>query len=94
MDEGPIILQKKVPVHSNDTVDTLSARVLAQEHSAYPEAVRLVAEKLGSIARSHIEISWNKGIVKKVLILYSLGAKYGKSYNEHRCWSQGTGAHQ
>ena len=57
MDEGPVILQKRVPVHSNDTADTLSARVLAQEHIAYPEAVRLVAEKLGSISRSYIEVS-------------------------------------
>lgn len=47
MDEGPVILQKKVPVRPGDTAETLSARVLAQEHIAYPEAVRMIAEKLG-----------------------------------------------
>lgn len=44
MDDGPIIVQKAVPVLPGDTPDTLAARVLEQEHSAYPEAVRLIAE--------------------------------------------------
>lgn len=44
MDDGPIILQKKVPILPDDTADSLAQRVLAQEHIAYPEAVRLVAE--------------------------------------------------
>jgi phosphoribosylglycinamide formyltransferase-1 len=43
-DTGPIIAQAVVPVHSEDTPDTLAARVLAQEHRLYPMAVRLVAE--------------------------------------------------
>ncbi len=43
-DHGPIILQRAVPVAEDDTVDTLAARVLAEEHRAYPEAVRLYAE--------------------------------------------------
>ena len=43
-DHGPIILQRAVPVEEDDTVDTLAARVLAEEHRAYPEAVRLFAE--------------------------------------------------
>jgi phosphoribosylglycinamide formyltransferase-1 len=45
MDEGPIILQRRVPVLSSDTADTLAARVLAEEHRAYPEALALVATK-------------------------------------------------
>lgn len=43
-DQGPIILQRAVPVAEDDTPETLAARVLAMEHQAYPEAVRLLAE--------------------------------------------------
>jgi phosphoribosylglycinamide formyltransferase-1 len=42
MDTGPIVLQRRVPVLPGDTVETLSARILEQEHLAYPEAVRMV----------------------------------------------------
>lgn len=44
LDDGPTILQAKVPVLAGDTEDTLTARVLTQEHKIYPEALRLVAE--------------------------------------------------
>jgi len=44
MDTGPTIRQAVVPVLSGDTADTLSARILVQEHIIYPEAVRLIAE--------------------------------------------------
>jgi len=40
-DHGPIILQKTVPVHSDDSPDVLAARVFEAECEAYPEAVRL-----------------------------------------------------
>jgi phosphoribosylglycinamide formyltransferase 1 len=39
LDGGPIVLQRAVPVHDDDTVETLSVRILAEEHQAYPEAV-------------------------------------------------------
>jgi phosphoribosylglycinamide formyltransferase 1 len=42
LDAGPIIVQACVPVLESDTVATLSARVLVEEHRLYPEAVRLV----------------------------------------------------
>lgn len=42
VDHGVIILQKTVPVHDDDTADTLSGRILAQEHAAYPEAIARV----------------------------------------------------
>jgi len=42
LDGGPIILQSAVPVHEDDTLETLSARILAEEHKLYPEAVRTV----------------------------------------------------
>lgn len=44
-DHGPIILQKAVPVHEDDTVETLAARVFAAECKLYPQAIQLFAEK-------------------------------------------------
>jgi phosphoribosylglycinamide formyltransferase-1 len=44
VDTGPIILQASVPVLPNDTEESLSARILVEEHRLYPEAVRLFAE--------------------------------------------------
>src|SRR5919199_92484 len=42
LDGGPIITQRVVPVLDSDTVDALAARILAEEHKAYPEALALV----------------------------------------------------
>jgi phosphoribosylglycinamide formyltransferase-1 len=42
VDHGVIILQKTVPVQDDDTEQTLSARILEQEHRAYPEAIAAV----------------------------------------------------
>ena len=44
LDAGPIVLQASVPVLADDTVDTLSARVLIEEHRLYPEAIRIVLD--------------------------------------------------
>ena len=49
-DHGPIILQRAIPVLEDDTPETLAFRVFEQECTAYPEAIRLFAEK-----RIHIE---------------------------------------
>ncbi len=43
-DTGPILLQKKVPVLSGDTPDSLARRVLAVEHQIFPEALDLIAQ--------------------------------------------------
>ena len=43
-DHGPIVLQRQVPVMSDDTPDTLAARVFEQECIVYPEAVQLFAD--------------------------------------------------
>jgi len=43
-DHGPIVLQEAVPVHDDDTPETLAARVQAVERRLVPEAVRLFAE--------------------------------------------------
>jgi phosphoribosylglycinamide formyltransferase-1 len=40
LDAGPIVMQATVPVEDADTVETLSARILVQEHRIYPQAVR------------------------------------------------------
>lgn len=42
LDGGPIVLQSAVPVRDDDTADTLSARILAEEHRIYPEAIEKV----------------------------------------------------
>lgn len=44
VDGGPIIVQRTAPVLEGDTPDTLAARVLVEEHKAYPEAVRLFCD--------------------------------------------------
>jgi phosphoribosylglycinamide formyltransferase-1 len=44
VDGGPVILQKAVPVHDDDTEESLAARILEQEHIFLPIAVRLFAE--------------------------------------------------
>jgi phosphoribosylglycinamide formyltransferase-1 len=42
LDAGPIVIQAAVPVLNDDTVDTLSARILVEEHRIYPEAIRIM----------------------------------------------------
>lgn len=44
LDHGPIIMQAVVPVQADDTEDSLSTRVLAQEHVIYPRSVRWMVE--------------------------------------------------
>ncbi|MGA9796021.1 MAG: phosphoribosylglycinamide formyltransferase [Rhizomicrobium sp.] len=43
LDSGPIVAQAAVPVHLNDTPETLAARILEQEHHLYPTALRFLA---------------------------------------------------
>jgi phosphoribosylglycinamide formyltransferase 1 len=44
VDTGPIILQEIVPIKDGDTEETLSRRILMQEHKAYAKAVKMIAE--------------------------------------------------
>ena len=46
LDGGPVIAQTEVPILKGDTVETLSARVLVQEHMLYPAALAVVAKRL------------------------------------------------
>jgi phosphoribosylglycinamide formyltransferase-1 len=45
LDHGPIVQQTAVPVGDDDTEETLSARILKEEHRAYPKAIRLMLER-------------------------------------------------
>ena len=57
LDGGPIIAQSVVPVHDNDTVETLSARILVEEH-------RLYAEALAGLVQGRYEIAGRR-VVKR-----------------------------
>jgi len=41
-DSGPIVLQRRVPILPGDDTESLSARILKEEHTAYPEAIARV----------------------------------------------------
>jgi phosphoribosylglycinamide formyltransferase 1 len=56
-DTGPIILQTSVPILGNDTVETLSARILKEEHKIFPESVKLFCD-------DRLKILGNKVILK------------------------------
>ena len=58
VDGGPIILQSIVPIHDEDDIESLSKRILQQEHIIYPEAIRLIIE-------DNIEISGRRVLRKK-----------------------------
>lgn len=55
LDAGPIILQRAVPVLADDTPETLAARILVEEHRAYPEAVALVLD--GGVLRHRVSFT-------------------------------------
>jgi phosphoribosylglycinamide formyltransferase-1 len=57
MDEGPIIVQSTVPVLAGDDAARLAERVLAEEHKAYPLALRLIAEGRVRVTDERVEIS-------------------------------------
>jgi len=43
VDTGPILLQRAVEVHDDDDDESLAARILVEEHKAYPEVIRRIA---------------------------------------------------
>ncbi|MCC6917383.1 phosphoribosylglycinamide formyltransferase [Nitrosomonas sp.] len=57
LDYGPIIIQAAVPVLTGDTSATLAARVLAQEHRIYPQAVRWFLQGQLALTGNRVEIS-------------------------------------
>jgi len=46
VDSGPVLLQRQVPIEPGDTVESLSRRILEEEHRAYPEAIARALEEL------------------------------------------------
>ncbi|OVE74239.1 phosphoribosylglycinamide formyltransferase [bacterium B17] len=56
-DTGPIIVQKAVPVLSDDTPESLHARIQVEEHKAYPEALELIAKDKITIEGRRVVIS-------------------------------------
>jgi len=58
VDHGAIIVQRTVPVLDDDTPETLSARILEQEHVAYPEAIaRVLSGEYGFDGRRYVKIA-------------------------------------
>jgi phosphoribosylglycinamide formyltransferase-1 len=60
LDHGPTVLQASVPVQPEDTVETLSARVLEQEHVIYPRAVRWFVEDRLTVAQGAVQVDHSK----------------------------------
>ncbi len=50
LDSGPIVVQRTVPVRDDDSAETLAARILEQEHLAYPEALRRLLGERWAVA--------------------------------------------
>ncbi len=68
LDSGPIIAQAAVPVLAGDTEETLSARILRQEHRLYPLVVRWVAEGRVNIAGNKVTV---EGVACDATLLFS-----------------------
>jgi phosphoribosylglycinamide formyltransferase-1 len=56
LDSGPIVIQSAVPVLDTDTVDSLSARILVQEHLIYSKAIQYIVEGRVSIEGRRVRI--------------------------------------
>ncbi len=56
VDTGPIIIQAVVPILDDDTEESLSARILQQEHKIYPKAIQLIAEGRVTIEGRRVRI--------------------------------------
>jgi phosphoribosylglycinamide formyltransferase-1 len=57
LDDGPIVVQATVPVRDDDTSDSLAARILAEEHKIYPQAIDLVLSRRWRIDGRRFAIS-------------------------------------
>jgi phosphoribosylglycinamide formyltransferase-1 len=49
IDTGPILVQRRVPILPDDTEESLSARILEEEHRAYPDAIRKALARLADV---------------------------------------------
>lgn len=67
MDTGPIIIQAAVPVHPDDTEESLSERILRLEHRIFPEAIRLYSQERLIIEGRKVKIKAYKGAAGSVI---------------------------
>lgn len=65
VDTGPVIIQAVVPVFTDDTADTLAARILKEEHRIYPQAIQLYAA-------GRLAFSGRKVIIKECPVMPEL----------------------
>ena len=56
LDSGPIIVQAAVPVLDNDTAESLSARILTQEHLIYSKAIQYIVEERATVEGRRVKI--------------------------------------
>jgi phosphoribosylglycinamide formyltransferase-1 len=68
MDTGPIIIQAVVPILDNDTEDSLSERILRQEHKIYSRAISLYAEGRLMIDGRRVLVTGGKTIAEEFLL--------------------------
>ena len=68
MDTGPIIIQAVVPILDNDTEDSLSERILKQEHKIYSRAINLYAEGRLKIDGRRVLVNGGKTIADEFLL--------------------------
>jgi phosphoribosylglycinamide formyltransferase 1 len=61
LDAGPIVLQASVPVRDDDSVETLSARILVEEHRLYPAAVQLILDGNWSLTNRRLTLYQTPG---------------------------------
>ena len=66
-DTGPVVLQLRVPIRPGETAGELASRILEREHEAYPEAIRLFAEGLGTGDRVALESSANAAAIAALI---------------------------
>ena len=72
-DHGPIVIQAAVPVYSDDSVESVTERILAEEHRIYPEAVCLFAERRIRIEGRRIRIADEEPLADRALVSPALG---------------------
>jgi phosphoribosylglycinamide formyltransferase-1 len=57
LDSGPIVVQRVVPLKEGDTAESLSARILVEEHKAYPEALNALLSQHWNIVGRRLVFS-------------------------------------
>jgi phosphoribosylglycinamide formyltransferase-1 len=72
-DHGAIVIQAAVPVYSDDTIDSLRERILAEEHRIYPEAICLFAENRIRIEGRRVRILDEQPLADRALVNPALG---------------------